>query len=91
MQTMAPPEDAMKERFARIDERSDRTDERILEVDRRVAEAAKETGRRIDENTVEIKGLRQEMIALNTTVQRGNYAVFAAIIGAILAILAKGG
>jgi hypothetical protein len=49
MQTMAPPEDAQKERFARIDERFDRTDERILDVGRRVAESAKDTDRRFKE------------------------------------------
>jgi hypothetical protein len=49
MQTMAPPEDALIERFARLDERFNRTDERIADVDRRVAEAAKDTHRRFDE------------------------------------------
>ena len=49
MQTMAPPEDALTERFARIDERFDRTDERIADVDRRVAEATKDTRRQIGE------------------------------------------
>jgi chromosome segregation ATPase len=49
MPTMAPPEDATAERFARLDERFDRTDERILDVDRRVAETAKETDRRLKE------------------------------------------
>jgi DNA repair exonuclease SbcCD ATPase subunit len=49
MQTMALPEDAQKERFARIDERFDRTDERILGVGKRVAESAKDTDRRFEE------------------------------------------
>jgi hypothetical protein len=49
MQTMAPPEDATAERFARIDERFDRTDERIADVDRRIAEASEETNRRFEE------------------------------------------
>jgi hypothetical protein len=49
MQMMAPPEDAQKERFARIDERFDRTDERVLDVGRRVAESAKDTDRRFEE------------------------------------------
>ena len=49
MQTMAPPEDATAERFARLDERFDRTDERIVDVDRRVDGTAKETDRRLKE------------------------------------------
>jgi len=49
MEMMAPPEDAQKERFARIDERFDRTDERVLDVGRRVAESAKDTDRRFKE------------------------------------------
>jgi uncharacterized membrane protein YccC len=38
MQTMAPPEDALTERLARLDER-------IVDVDRRVAGAAEDTNR----------------------------------------------
>ncbi|HET9197803.1 MAG TPA: hypothetical protein VFN92_06060 [Solirubrobacterales bacterium] len=48
MQTMAPPEDAAAERFARLDERFDRTDERVADVDRRVAEATKDTRLQFD-------------------------------------------
>jgi len=46
MQTMAPPEDSLTERLARLDER-------IVAVDRRVAETAKETDRRITEGREE--------------------------------------
>jgi hypothetical protein len=49
MQTMAPPEDVLKERFVRFDERFDRTDEKILDVRRRVAESAKAMDRRFKE------------------------------------------
>jgi hypothetical protein len=49
MQMVAPPEDAQKERFARIDERFDRTDERVLDVARRVAESSSDTDRRFKE------------------------------------------
>ena len=56
MQTMAPPEDAATERFARLDERFDgvdakfaRVNERLVDVDRRIAEAAQETNRRLKE------------------------------------------
>jgi len=84
MQMMAPPEDALQERFARIDERFDRTDERIVDVDKRVIEAAKETDRRlgevdrrITETKEEVKELKQEMKALQNTFQRGNFALVA--------------
>jgi hypothetical protein len=46
MQTMAPPEESLKERFVRIDEKFDRVDERFVEVNRRITETAKETDRR---------------------------------------------
>lgn len=56
MQTMAPPEEVLEERFKRIDERFDRVDEnfarvdeRFVEVDRRITETAKETDRRLKE------------------------------------------
>jgi methyl-accepting chemotaxis protein len=109
MQMMAPPEDALTERFARLDERFDRTDERIADVDRRVAEAAKDTSRqfeevnrriteksnetnlrltRVEETNIELK---RQVATFNTTFQRGNYALIATVIGAILAFLAKGG
>ncbi|HWO46474.1 MAG TPA: hypothetical protein VNM41_00305 [Solirubrobacterales bacterium] len=66
MQTMAPPEDALEERFV-------------------------EVIRRIDENTEELKSFRQEMKAFHATFQRGNYTLVATMIGAILALLIKGG
>jgi len=56
MQTMAPPDEVLKERFARIDERFDdvdakfaRVNERLVDVDRRIAETAQETNRRLKE------------------------------------------
>ena len=64
MPTMAPPEDALQERFARIDERFDRTDERIADVSRRVAATAKDTNRRFDEvngKFVEVNGKFDEV------------------------------
>jgi hypothetical protein len=98
MQTMAPPEDATAERFARVDERFDRVDERFDEtnhcleqVDQRITEKSSETNlrlSRVEETNIELK---RQMVTLNTTFQRGNYALIAAVMGAILAILAKGG
>src|ERR1700749_1309964 len=56
MQTVAPPDEVLKERFARIDERFDwgaaksaRVNERLVAVDRRIAESAQETNRRLKE------------------------------------------
>jgi hypothetical protein len=73
MQTMAPPEEVQKERFARIDERFD------------------EVNRRITEGRAEMRALRQEMVSLHATVQRGNYTLLAALLGLIGTILIKGG
>ncbi|MFL5873134.1 MAG: hypothetical protein ACJ75T_06640 [Solirubrobacterales bacterium] len=53
MQTMAPPEDALAERFARLDER-------IVGVDRRIAEAAKESNRQFAEVNRRITEGREE-------------------------------
>ncbi|HEX6206184.1 MAG TPA: hypothetical protein VFZ29_10310 [Solirubrobacterales bacterium] len=53
MQTMAPPEDALTERLARLDER-------IGDVDRRVAEATKDTGRRFDDVNRRITEFKEE-------------------------------
>ena len=105
MQTMAPPEDAATERFARLDERFDRTDEKVVEVDRRVTEVDrritefkedtahrfKEVNRRIDANTDELRSVRREMRSFHSTFQRGNYTLVATMVGAIIALVIKGG
>lgn len=83
MQTMAPPENVQKERFARIDERFD-------EVNRRISEGREETNRRFDDLTTEARAMRREMTSLHATVQRGNYTLLAAMLGLIAAILTKG-
>jgi predicted nucleic acid-binding Zn-ribbon protein len=60
MQTMAPPDGELKQRFSRIDERFDEVNRRITdgreeakqrfdEVNRRISEGKEETGRRFDE------------------------------------------
>lgn len=84
MPTMAPPDEVLKERFARVDERFD-------EVNRRITEGKEETNRRFDDFSSEMKALRQEMTSLHATVQRGNYTSLAAMLGVVAAILAKGG
>jgi ribulose 1,5-bisphosphate carboxylase large subunit-like protein len=103
MQTMAPPDEALiKERFARIDERFDEVNRRVTEgqketnrrfdeVNRRITEGKEEMHRSFDSQATETKALRQEMTSLNASVHRGNYATFAAMLGVIAAILAKGG
>ena len=74
MRTMAPPEDALTERLARLDER-------IVAVDRRVAETARETNRRITEGKEEtshrfdrvegdIRELKKSVIAIHATLTR---------------------
>lgn len=98
MQTMAPPEDVLKERFARIDERIVEMNRRITETNLRITESREDTNRqfknvnrRLDENTAELKIFRQEMKSLHATFQRGNYTLAATIVGAILVVLIKGG
>lgn len=105
MQTMAPPDEVLDERFARIDERFDRVDEnfagvdkefarvneRIVEVDRRITETAKETNRRLEGVETTNVEPRHQMAALNVTFQRGSFAIVASVLGVIAAILAKGG
>jgi riboflavin biosynthesis pyrimidine reductase len=56
MQTMAPPDEVLKERFARIDERFDgvdakfaRVNERLVDVDRRIAETSQATNHQLKE------------------------------------------
>lgn len=91
MQTMAPPEDATTERFARIDERFNRVDERFDEVNHRITDAREESKQRFEKVEGEIGELRQGMERLHSSIQRGNYTLLAAVLGVIAAILAKGG
>lgn len=84
MQTMAPPEDALEQRFARIDERFVDVNRRFDEVDRRITETSSET-------KAEIRELKQEMKALQITFQRGNFALVTSMIGVLLATILKGG
>jgi len=91
MQTMAPPDEVLKERFARMDEQFTRVDERFDEVNRLITEGREETNRRFDDLTTETRAARREMASLHAPVQRGNYTLLAAMLGLIAAILAKGG
>jgi len=98
MQTMAPPEDAQKERFARIDDRFvevnrrfDEVDGKFVEVNRRITETSATTNKRLENVESEIGLLRHQMGALNVTFNRGSFAIVASVLGVIAAILAKGG
>lgn len=84
MPTMAPPEDATAERFARIDERFD-------EVNRRVTEGREDMHRGFEALSTEMRALRKDMSSLQLAFNRGNYTLLAAMLGLIAAILAKGG
>lgn len=84
MQTMAPPDGELKQRFARIDERFD-------EVNRRITEGREESKHRFDRVEGEVRALRQGMERLHSTIQRGNFALIAALVGVIVATFLKGG
>ena len=75
--------------------------ERFDEVDRRLEENREvtiqrfdETNRRFDEVERRFAGveeLKQDMKALQTTFQRGNFALVAAVFGVLIATILKGG
>ena len=84
MPTMAPPEDAIAERFARLDERFD-------EVNRRITDGREESKQRFDRVEGEVRDLRQGMERLHSTIQRGNFVLIATLVGVILTSFFKGG
>jgi len=84
MPTMAPPEDATAERFARIDERFD-------EVNRRITEGKEETAHRFDRVEDDVKELKKSVGSVQTTLNRICIGLALGFASALLAILAKGG
>jgi uncharacterized coiled-coil DUF342 family protein len=91
---MADQDDMLKERFDRVDEKFDRVNERFDEVNRRIREGREEVGRRFDEVDRRLSGIeeiKQEMKALQTTFQRGNFALVISVIGVLFATVLKGG
>jgi hypothetical protein len=84
MQTMAPPENAEKERFARIDQRFD-------EVNRRITEGREETIHRFDRVEGDVKELRKSVHSVQTTLNRVCIGLSLGFASALLAILTKGG
>jgi chromosome segregation ATPase len=80
MQMMAPPEDALTERFARIDERFD-------EVNRRITEGREEAKQRFDRVEGDIRELKQSSTAIQATLTRISFGLaltFASVVGSIL-------
>src|SRR3954451_668980 len=89
----------------RIVETAKETDRRLKEVDRRITATAKETYRHLDgidrriietsgetnRRLGEMKELKQEMRALQTTFQRGNFALVASVFGVLVATILNGG
>lgn len=84
MQTMAPPEDALAERFARIDDRFD-------EVNRRITEGKQEATHRFDRVEGDVKELKKSMDSVQATLNRICIGLALGFASALLAILAKGG
>jgi hypothetical protein len=91
MQTMAPPEDALEQRFARIDKRFVDVNRRFDEVDRKFAQVNRRIAETAAETKAEVKELKQEVKVLQITFQRGNFALVASVIGVLLATILKGG
>lgn len=102
MQTMAPPEDALAERFVRIDERFDRTDEKLDErfkqvdgkfehVDQRITDAKAETKHRFDRVERDLAEVKVGLASVQTTLNRGWIGLALGFLALVGTILAKGG
>ena len=95
MQTMAPPEEVLKERFKRIDERFDDVNRRFDEVDRkfeqvgqRITEVKIETAHRFDRVERDIAGVKAGLDSVQATLNRGWIGLalgFLTLVGTILA------
>jgi tetrahydromethanopterin S-methyltransferase subunit G len=66
-------------------------EERLDRIDERIAETSRETNQRLDRVENTMVELKQQMVGLNTTFQRGNFALITAVCGVIAAVLARGG
>ena len=84
MPTMAPPDEVLKERFARVDERFD-------ETNRRITEGREETNHRFDRVEGDVKELKKSVGSVQTTLNRICIGLALGFASALLAILAKGG
>jgi DNA anti-recombination protein RmuC len=94
MKRMTWTDERLEERFDSIDRRFDKVDRRFEQVDRRFEQVDKqfdEVNRRIDGVDKQLGELRQGVVALQTTLNRGSIGVILGLIGVVGAILAHGG
>jgi hypothetical protein len=84
MEMMAPPEDAQKERFARIDER-------FVRVDKRFDRLEAGTNERFTRVEGDVKELRKDVGSVQTTLNRICIGLAMGFASTLLAILARGG
>ncbi len=75
MQTMAPPEGELEQRFARIDERFARVDERFDEVNRRITEGREETKERFNRVEGDIGNLKKSVESIQATLTRISFGL----------------
>jgi DNA repair exonuclease SbcCD ATPase subunit len=88
----------LKEVDRRITEGNEQTARQFKELDRRITEGNEESNRRhkevkgeVKETREAVKELGQQMHSLQTTFLRGHFALVASVVGAIFALLVKGG
>lgn len=86
MERMAWTDERLEERFDGIDRRFDEVDRRFDEVYRRF----EQVDRRFDRVEGEIVELRHGVAGLQATLNRIGGSMFVALVGVIVAILAKG-
>jgi hypothetical protein len=67
------------------------TDERLEERFNGIDQRFDEVNRRLDGVDGQLAELRQGMVALHASLNRGSFAVVASLLGVIAAILIKGG
>lgn len=94
MQTMAPPEDALTERFARLDEQIVHVDRRVAEaakesvrqfeeVNRRITEGKEETNRRFNRVEEDVKDLKKSVESIQATLTRIGFGVALTLISVV--------
>ena len=87
MQTMLPPDEVSKERFARIDERLSDVNRRFDEVNRRITESREETKDRFNRVESDVATLKKGLDSVQSTLNRLSFGLaltFASVLGAIL-------
>jgi methyl-accepting chemotaxis protein len=78
-------------RFDETNRRLDETNQRITETNQRITETSVSLKGEIKETRETVKDLGQQMHSLQTTFIRGHFALVASVVGAIFALLIKGG